>query len=260
MRRIRDILTIHAAPAMSDSASVPFRRNSLTLIATVLAGATMAAGCAQQRSEGYYNPPRESTVTDAQYQGQGAGYLPLVQAPSQLQIELKAPPPGQPRKPAPTEEQAAQQAAVADAQAEAAATAAGSTSAAAHALVPQAQTYMGTLPCMSPSAQCAAQRVTLTLAPNGRWRSRSAYLDNAGNQATPSTEQGCWDVTSERPPRVFLADASGNQRVEFVVAANNVLRVRSVLGVTPNLNYSLTRQPDLDPIDELSQQPAPKCP
>src|SRR5690606_6098787 len=104
----------------------------------------------QQRSEGYYNPPRESTVTDAINQGQGAGYLPIVQAPSQLQIELKAPPPGQARKSAPTQEEANRQAAVAEAQAEAAATAAGSTSAAAHALVPQAQTYVGTLPCMTP--------------------------------------------------------------------------------------------------------------
>lgn len=243
---------------MSNSVLVPFHR-PLALIATALASAVLTTGCAQQRTEGYYNPPRESTVTDARNQAQGAGYLPVVQAPSQLQIELKAPPPGQQRKSAPTQEEANRQAAVAEAQAEAAATAAGSTSAAAHALVPQAQTYMGTLPCMTPSAQCAAQRITLTLAPNGRWRSRSAYINNAGNEGTPSTEQGCWDATAERPPRVLLADASGNQRVEFVVAANNVLRVRSVLGITPNLNYSLTRQPDLDPIDELSQQAAPNC-
>jgi len=245
---------------MSDSVLLQSYRSPLILIATVLASAVLTTGCAQQRTEGYYNPPRESTVTDAQSQGQGSGYLPTVQVPSQLQIALKSPPPGQPRKSAPTQEEADKQAAIAEANAEAAATAAGSTSAAAHALVPQAQTYMGTLPCMTPSAQCAAQRITLTLAPNGRWRSRSAYLDNAGNEAPPTAEQGCWDATAERPPRVLLADASGNQRVEFVVAANNVLRVRSVLGVTPNLNYSLTRQPDLDPIDEMSQQAAPKCP
>lgn len=245
---------------MSDSVLVQYRRTPLTLIATVLAGAALTAGCAQQRSAGYYNPPRESTVTDAQYQAQGAGYLPQVQAPSQLQIALKAPPPGQNRKSAPTEEQAASQAAAADASAQATATAAGSTSAAAYSLVPQAQTYMGTLPCLTPSAQCAAQRITLTLAPNGRWRSRTAVLDNAGNLGKPTTEQGCWDATGERPPRVWLADAAGNQISDFVVAANNVLRLKSAYGVTPNLNYSLTRQPDLDPIDELGQQAAPKCP
>ncbi|MBO9357284.1 hypothetical protein GG851_25100 [Bordetella petrii] len=228
----------------------------LTLTAAVLAGAALVAGCAKQRTQGYYNPPAASTITDAQYQGEGAGYRQVVRAPSQLQIELKAPPPGQER--AKPEGSAATQEA-SEANAASAAEAAGSASPAAHALVPQAQTYMGTLPCLTPSAQCAAQRITLTLAPNGRWRSRIAFLDNAGNLSKPSAEQGCWDATPERPPRVLLADADGNPRVEFVVAANNVLRVKSVLGKSPNLNYSLTRQPDLDAIDELSGQPAPKC-
>ncbi|HYG42002.1 MAG TPA: hypothetical protein VEA17_03700 [Bordetella sp.] len=233
------------------------RRSSLALTAAALAGAALLAGCAQQRTAGYYNPPAASTVTDAQYQGEGAGYRPVVRAPSQLQIELKAPPPGQTRGKSDASDAAAQEAT--EASAASAAQAAGSESPAAHALVPQAQTYMGTLPCLTPSAQCAAQRVTLTLAPNGRWRSRIAFLDSAGNLGQPSAEQGCWDATAERPPRVLLADANGNQRVEFVVAANNVLRVRSVLGKTPNLNYSLTRQPDLDAIDELSKQAPPKC-
>lgn len=108
--------------------------------------------------------------------------------------------------------------------------------------------------------QCTAQRVTLTLAPNGRWRGRTAYLENDPKKAAPVVEQGCWDATDERPPRVILLDGQGNVRVEFVVAANNVLRVRSVAGQTPNLNYNLTRQPDLDPIDELAKAKAPQCP
>ncbi|WP_062684571.1 copper resistance protein NlpE N-terminal domain-containing protein, partial [Achromobacter denitrificans] len=132
--------------------------------------------------------------------------------------------------------------------------------AAAHSLVPQPQTYMGTLPCFSPAMQCTAQRVTLTLAPNGRWRGRTAYLEDDPKKGPPVAEQGCWDATDERPPRVILMDGQGNARVEFVVAANNVLRVRSIAGQTPNLNYNLTRQPDLDPIDELAKAGAPKCP
>lgn len=244
---------------MSTSVLIQSRRRPLSLIVLALAGAVLITGCAKQRTEGYYNPPRASSSSDAWNQAQGSDYLPLVQAPSQLQIELKAPPPGQARKSDPTAEQAAQKQAVADARAEASAEAAGSTSAAAHALVPQAQTYTGTLPCMTPSTQCAAQRITLTLAPNGRWRSRSANIDSAGTQGTPFAQQGCWDATAERPPRVLLADAAGNQRIELIVSANNVLRVGSVLGVTPNLNYSLKRQPDLDPIDELSKEAAPKC-
>ena len=35
-----------------------------------------------------------------------------------------------------------------------------------------------------------------------------------------------------------------------------MLRVRSIAGQTPNLNYNLTRQPDLDPIDELANRRA----
>ena len=234
------------------------RRSFPTLTVAALAGTVLlAAGCAQQRSQGYYNPPAASTTTDAQYQGEGAGYRQVVRAPSQLQIELKAPPPGQTRGRTDAEDAAAAKAT--ESSADAAAEAAGSVSPAAHALVPQPQTYMGTLPCLTPSPQCAAQRVTLTLAPNGRWRSRIAYLDSAGNLGKPSAEQGCWDATAERPPRVLLAGADGTQRIELIVAANNVLRVKSVLGKSPNLNYSLTRQPDLDAIDELSGQPAPKC-
>ncbi|KAG1251420.1 hypothetical protein G6F66_015288 [Rhizopus arrhizus] len=119
---------------------------------------------------------------------------------------------------------------------------------------------MGTLPCFSPAMQCTAQRVTLTLAPNGRWRGRTAYLENDPQKGPAVTEQGGWDATDERPPRVILMDGKGNARAEFVVAANNVLRVRSIAGQTPNLNYNLTRQPDLDPIDELAKAQAPQCP
>ena len=68
-------------------------------------------------------------------------------------------------------------------------------------------------------------------------------------------EQGCWNATDERPSRVILLDGKGNVRAEFAAAANNVLRVRSIAGQTPNLNYNLTRQPDLDPIDELARPP-----
>lgn len=248
------------------------RPRKLSMMGLLLAGTVLgAAGCAQQRTEGYYDPPVESTVTDAQYQGSGAGYRTVLRAPSQVQIALK---PDQ--KKTPTQAAAAQGATTEDGQpvpegAESGASAgsagaapvpapAATQSATANSLVPQPQTYMGTLPCFSPAMQCTAQRVTLTLAPNGRWRGRTAYLENDPQKAAPIVEQGCWDATDERPPRVMLLDSKGNMRVEFVVAANNVLRVRSIGGQTPNLNYNLTRQPDLDPIDELAKAQAPQCP
>ncbi|AXA75518.1 copper resistance protein NlpE N-terminal domain-containing protein [Achromobacter xylosoxidans] len=249
------------------------RPRKLSIMGLLLAGTALgAAGCAQQRTEGYYDPPVESTVTDAQYQGSGAGYRTVLRAPSQVQIALK---PDQKKTPSQTAAAAQGAATTEDGQAvpEGADSGSGSSgaapapvapasaqSAAANSLVPQPQTYMGTLPCFSPAMQCTAQRVTLTLAPNGRWRGRTAYLENDPKKAAPVVEQGCWDATDERPPRVILLDGQGNVRVEFVVAANNVLRVRSVAGQTPNLNYNLTRQPDLDPIDELAKAKAPQCP
>lgn len=255
---------------MTARVDIVTRSRKLSVMGLLLAGTALgAAGCAQQKTEGYYDPPVESTVTDAQYQGSGAGYRSVIRAPSQVQIALKP----DARKPqnqassaaagAQTTEdgQAVPEGADNTATSQAAAPApAPAPNAAAHSLVPQPQTYMGTLPCFSPAMQCTAQRVTLTLAPNGRWRGRTAYLENDANKGPPVTEQGCWDATDERPPRVILMDGKGNARAEFVVAANNVLRVRSVAGQTPNLNYNLTRQPDLDPIDELAKAPELKCP
>jgi hypothetical protein len=255
---------------MTARVDIVSRSRKLSVMGLLLAGTALgAAGCAQQKTEGYYDPPVESTVTDAQYQGSGAGYRSVIRAPSQVQIALKP----DARKP---QNQAAQASAetptTEDGQAvpEGANNAGGASApaptpapapnAASQSLVPQPQTYMGTLPCFSPAMQCTAQRVTLTLAPNGRWRGRTAYLEDDPKKGPAVTEQGCWDATDERPPRVILMDANGNVRVEFVVAANNVLRVRSIGGQTPNLNYNLTRQPDLDPIDELAKAAAPKCP
>ncbi|AIT26576.1 hypothetical protein D557_1170 [Bordetella holmesii 70147] len=219
------------------------------------------AGCAQQRTEGYYNPPAASTVTDAQAQAQAANYRTVFNAPSQLQIELKPRQPGR--------QQAVQQATASNEQgvtapsydgaesADAAAPATAST--AARELIPQAQTYQGTLPCLHADMNCTAQLVTLTLAPSGQWRARISYLNGHPNAGKPAFEQGCWSALHERPPRVLLMEANGNVRADFTVPANNTLRVRAVNGHMPNLNYTLTRQPDLNPVSELDKQPAPHC-
>ncbi|MEN5161735.1 hypothetical protein [Achromobacter spanius] len=255
---------------MAARVDIVSRSPKLSFMGLLLAGAVIGAtGCAKQKAEGYYDLPAESTVTDAQYQGSGAGYRNIIRAPSQVQIELK---PDARRQQNQNQQAAAAGQTTEDGQAvpegaeggsggsAPAAAPAAAPSGITHSLVPQPQTYMGTLPCFSPAMQCAAQRVTLTLAPNGRWRGRTAYLDNDPKKGPPVSEQGCWDATDERPPRVILMDGRGNVRAEFLVAANNVLRVRSVGGQTPNLNYNLTRQPDLDPIDELASAAAPKCP
>ena len=81
---------------MTARVEIGTRSRKLSVMGLLLAGTVLgAAGCAQQKTEGYYDPPAESTVTDAQYQGSGAGYRSIIRAPSQVQIALK---PDAPRK------------------------------------------------------------------------------------------------------------------------------------------------------------------
>src|SRR5690606_29652342 len=110
----------------------------------------------QQSQPGYYDTPRDSTVSDALHRAQGDTATAL--APSQLQLGFGA----QNQKPASGTPGAAP----------GATTASGATPAAAvpRSDMPQAlrdtRTYLGTVPC--PDSQvCSASRLTLTLAPDG---------------------------------------------------------------------------------------------
>lgn len=127
-------------------------------------------------------------------------------------------------------------------------------------LIPEAQSFSGTLPCFHPEMKCTAQRITLTVAPNGRWRARASYLDQNSQSGTSLTDQGCWRASPMNPPRIVLLNAQGGVRSELTMPAmGNALRLISINGETPNLTYTLTRQPDLDPINELNKTPAPNC-
>jgi len=256
------------AAALEQPSPAPVSARTSLTAASVIALAILGplTGCAQQREPGYYDPPAASTQGDAEYNATGAGYRTVFRAPSQLQIDLKPSTPTQQQQAAAQQQRAMEQGRTAEdgqpapvAVASADAPAPASTASQTSKLVPQPQTYQGTVPCLAAGLNCEAQRITLTLAPNGRWRGRSTYLEGSSHKEKAVAEQGCWDSTDEKPPRVFLTGADGNSRAEFVVAANNVLRLRALAGVTPNLNYTLTRQPDLDPIDELAKQTPPKC-
>lgn len=108
--------------------------------------------------------------------------------------------------------------------------------------------------------KCSAQKITITLAPNGRWRARAAYLEQASKSGSTLADQGCWRVIPQAVPRIILLNPSGNVRAEMAQTSGNVLRLISINGDSVNLTYTLTRQPDLDPIDELNKTPAPTCP
>ena len=127
-------------------------------------------------------------------------------------------------------------------------------------LIPEPQTFSGTLPCFHPEMKCSAQRITLSLAPNGRWRARAAYLDQNTQNGPVQLDQGCWRGALMNPPRLTLLNTQGGVRAEMSMTSGNNLRLISLNGENPNLTYTLTRQPDLDVISELDKKPAPNCP
>jgi len=247
---------------------------------------------------GYYNPPPASTTTDAIAQGDGIYNNQTLRAPSQIQIGLQQP--GTATRNAATSTVAPSAVAAntraaapgqvagtnitsgapataatydsANAPVDAPPSNAGSTvdssssAAAAPAeslqatLIPEPQSFAGTLPCFHPEMKCSAQRVTITLAPNGRWRARATYLDQSSKNSAVQTDQGCWRASAQAVPRVVLLNNQGNVRAELAMTSGNMLRLISMNGGTANLTYNLSRQPDLDPIDELKGKPAPNCP
>jgi hypothetical protein len=272
--------------------ALKFRPYLLALFAVGL------TGCAQMQQAGYYNPPPASTTTDAIAQGDGIYNNQTLRAPSQIQIGLQQPGtaartattsavapspvvasqrPAAPGQVAGTNVTSGAPASAAtydntNAPVDAPPSNAGSTvdsapSAAAApseslqaTLIPEPQSFAGTLPCFHPEMKCSAQRVTITLAPNGRWRARATYLEQSSKNSAVQTDQGCWRASAQAVPRVVLLNNQGNVRAELAMTSGNMLRLISMNGGTANLTYNLSRQPDLDPIDELKGKPAPNCP
>lgn len=239
----------------------------------IISGIVLLAGCEQMRSPGYYDLPRESTTTDAIRQAESGGTRQVIQAPSQLQFKFSRPaspdnaatPPSAidaaPGRDALQGEAAGPsgQGARLTSQGRQAITAADIESFDLKQWIPQPQSYFGTLPCFHQDMRCTIQKVTLTLAPNGRWRARSAYLENDAQSGKPLADQGCWRIVPTNPPTLTLLDTNGNARAEMAFLNRNNLRVRTIDGDSPNLTYTLTRLPDLDPIAELDGQAAPTC-
>lgn len=215
---------------------------SITLqIGRIVAGAALLAlaGCAAQQDAGRYQQAQESTLTDAQAQARGRS---TSLAPSQIQLGFGENAPQREGQPQTNEVEQANKAAIA-AQARP---------------LREAKTFLGTLPCMLGGA-CEASRVTLTLAPNGQWRARSQPLAASGSAST-TTHQGCWEVTGTAPWRIRLSPSgSESSTASFSFVNDNVLKVNSVNDHQPLLDFHLTRQADIDGIEELNAAKAPAC-
>jgi len=107
---------------------------------------------------------------------------------------------------------------------------------------------------------CDAARFVVTLAPSGEWRSRTLLL--VGDQSGQTLlDQGCWDVIGTEPLRIALLQPNRSTAMADLSFVNgNTLRVSMLNGTQPMLEHRLTRQADLDPIDELKDRPTLTCP
>lgn len=200
-----------------------------------LALALVLAGCASQRPDSYYEAPRESTESDARSQAQGRQ---AAIAPSQIQLGFGG-------------DQSAEQAS------QAAATPSANTAIKARPLA-EPKTFLGTIPCLTGTTACSATRLTLTLAPSGEWRSRTVFLDtpDAGNNIV---QQGCWDVIGTQPLRIVLAMSNDVSKANLTFINDNVLRINMINNIQPTLEYRLTRQADIDGIEEIGQNKPLSC-
>ncbi|QIM48699.1 hypothetical protein G9Q38_05685 [Pusillimonas sp. DMV24BSW_D] len=198
------------------------------------------AGCAQQQQPGYYEPPKESTLSDARSQAQGRQDT---RAPSQLQLGFGKDQTEQ--SPAETQDQEATESGSADQ---------------TNVIRPlrEPKTFLGTLPCNMTLQSCSASRFTLTLAPSGEWRARAQPLDGPATNE-PFLEQGCWKVIGTEPWRIRLQTRDDTTLSALTFEHNNLLRVNSMNNVEATLPFHLTRQADIDGINELKDQPAMNC-
>ncbi|HLR13358.1 MAG TPA: hypothetical protein VK104_07060 [Burkholderiaceae bacterium] len=213
-----------------------------------LLGACLAlvilAGCASDYDTSRYHRSRENTQSDAHRQAQGKrGSM----APAQLQIGF-----GDSDR-----EREAQDAETSEA-AEATALSDGADTSAVPRPLRQAKTFLGTMPCLTADHDCPASRVTLTFSPGGEWRARSEILSES-SQGEPLAQQGCWEVVSREPLRIILRTVNDSTRAALEFVNDSLLRVHRFNEVAPQLNYHLTRQPDVDPINELVNEPALRC-
>ncbi len=219
--------------------------SALRLTGLILIGAA-TVGCAQTRAPNYYDPPKASSTQDAIRGAENAGAGQVLTAPSQFQVTWQSG-----TSEATTEQATLESQIVSDRET--------GVDIPPNALIDKPETFMGNLPCFAPNMNCSTQRVLVTLAPNGRWRSRITYFAQGQPSGQPAFAQGCWRSSLSTPPRLFLQDNDQNMRAELRMTANDTLQIVTIDGANPNLNYTLSRQPDLDPIVELDVKPTSVC-
>lgn len=105
-------------------------------------------------------------------------------------------------------------------------------------------TYAGEIPC----ADCAAQRLVLTLFADSTFRLRRTYVGAAGGGDAVYYDLGRWALASAGD-RLQLAGGTEASR-QFLLVAPERIRMLDNEGreIRTQLNYDLVRQPDVDPV------------
>lgn len=237
---------LHPFPSIKTNHRTPVRQwlaartgQTLQILGCTVAALALA-GCASDYDTSRYHKSRETTQADAHRHAQGQrGTM----APPQLQIGFG------------DSDKKRRDASQTDA-----AEGAGTVAQAQPLPRPlrQPQTFLGTMPCLTSDPGCPASRVTLTFSPSGEWRARTQALDTSSPHQ-PVAQQGCWEVISTDPLRIILRSSHDSTQAAFQFVNDALLRVYRFNDVAPTLDYHLTRQPDIDPIDELANEPPLNC-
>jgi uncharacterized lipoprotein NlpE involved in copper resistance len=110
--------------------------------------------------------------------------------------------------------------------------------------VPYATTYAGDIPC----ADCAGQRLTLTLFPDGGWRMRRTYKGAKGGQDRSAYEIGLREKPEGEKSRIVLRGAGDPVQLRFVAGDRLQLLDREAHVIDSRTNDLLSLQPTVDAI------------
>jgi uncharacterized lipoprotein NlpE involved in copper resistance len=110
--------------------------------------------------------------------------------------------------------------------------------------VPYATTYAGDIPC----ADCAGQRLTLTLFPDGSWRMRRTFKGAQKGQERSMYEMGTREQVAGERSRILLHGAGDPMHLRFVAGDRMQLLDRQGNPVDAKTNDLLALQPTVDSI------------
>lgn len=121
----------------------------------------------------------------------------------------------------------------------------------------EAKTFLGTISCAATQVNCSPIQFTVTLSPSGAWRMRATEASTATVKA--AVAQGCWHQIGTEPTRILLETMQETVLADLSFVHDQQLRVNVFNYVTPTLETHLSRQQDIDGIDELQNQTGPIC-